>query len=82
MNIFKKLEKISPPYSTIIALITTILIGVIVIFARAGELTLLGIGIILGACITIFVKKALEVSDKKTLGGFAKLFQGKNETKH
>ncbi len=76
MNIFRKLDRIPPPYSTVLALAIPSLLGLVVVFLHDGELRLLGIGIITGAFFAIILKKAAEVSDRAVLSSILGMFRG------
>ena len=63
MSILQKLDRIDPPYSTLLSLIVCILVGLGFRFFRP-ESGNLGLGIIVGAIFSILFKKAAECSDK------------------
>lgn len=77
MNLFRKLDVIPPPYSTVIALIIPTLFSIFLI-VRHDDLRLLGMGIIIGAFLAVILKKGVEVSDRGVLSKIIGLFRRKN----
>jgi len=65
MNIFKKLDRIPPPYSTILTLVVVSLLGLFFILWRY-ETRLFGLGIVAGGFLSILLKAGAEVSDRET----------------
>jgi len=80
MNIFRKLDRIPPPYSTVLSLAICSLLGLVLVFLPDGELRSLGIGIIAGAFFAIILKKAAEVSDRAVLSSILGMFRGKKRS--
>ncbi len=76
MNILQKLDRIDPPYSTLLSLIVCILVGLGFRYFRP-ESGSLGLGIIVGAIFSIIFKKAAECSDKAVWAALT----GKTEVK-
>ncbi len=63
MHILKHLDKLHPPYSTLLSSTLCVLIGLSFTYSKP-ETGNLGYGIILGAISAIVLKKAAECSDK------------------
>ena len=82
MNIFNKLDRIPPPYSTIFALVMVSLLGLALILWRE-ETRLLGLGFVAGGFLSIIFKAATEASAGESgdeqWQGFRKLLGGKEE---
>jgi hypothetical protein len=75
---FKKLDRILAPYSTLLALGTVGMIGLFFIFC-AHETRALGIGVILGGFLSIGFKAACEVSDRETWQRICTFFGRKHD---
>jgi hypothetical protein len=73
MNILKKLDRIPPPYSTILALVIVSLLGLLLIFWQP-EARLFGMGIVGGGFLCILLKAGAEVSDRETWQRVRRLF--------
>ncbi len=76
MSIFKKLDRIPPPYSTIVALVVVSLVGLFFILWW-DKTRLLGCGIVAGGFLSIFFKATSEASDREMWQTLRKLFGGK-----
>ena len=76
MNIFKKLDRIPPPYSTILSLASVSLLGLFLILWQY-ETRLLGIGIVVGGFSSILFKAGAEVSDRETWQRIRRFFGGR-----
>ena len=76
MNILKHLDRLHPPYSTLLSLIICVLLGLYFSYFRP-ETGSLGRGMVLGAILAIVLKKALECSDKAVWSAL----MGKSEPK-
>ena len=64
MELLRKLDRISPPYSTTLAIVLTVVLGAFCVL-WSQELTLFGVGVMVGGFVSIVLKKALEVSDRE-----------------
>lgn len=70
MSIFKKLDVIPSPYSTILALLFSTILAVYCILMSVNSL---GVGILIGSYVAIILKKCAEVSDKQVLEWICKI---------
>lgn len=77
MGIFKKFDRIPPPYSTFLALGAVTVLGLL-LFLSQGEAALFGLGCIAGGVFAIALKAAAEASDRQVWQRVRALFGGKN----
>ena len=79
MDIFRKIDSISPPYSTLLALVVTTLAGLFLLVFNDSRMGLVGLGMIIGGALSLLLKKTSEISAKAFLQDVFRLLQRKNK---
>ncbi len=77
MGIFKKYDRIPPPYSTFLALGAVTVLGLFLVFSK-GEAVSFGMGFIVGGVFAIALKAVAEASDRQAWQRVRALFRGKD----
>ena len=68
-----------PPYSTLLGLTAPAFVGISLVLKYDGEVSFLGIGMVIGAFFALVVKKAAELDDKAMLSAVLGLFRSRGK---
>lgn len=79
MNIFRKIDSIPPPYSTLLAMLVTTLLGLFLLMLNDSRLGMVGVGMIIGGAVALLLKKTAEMSDKDFLSNLSSLLHRKGK---
>ncbi len=80
MDIFRRIDSIPAPYSTLLALVVTTLAGLFLLVFNDDRMGLVGLGMIIGGALALLLKKTAEMSDKEFLSDLSRVLKRKGDT--
>jgi|TARA_Y100000310_G_C20679507_1_gene815080 uncharacterized membrane protein YjjP (DUF1212 family) len=80
VDIFRRIDSIPAPYSTLLALVVTTLAGLFLLVFNDDRMGLVGLGMIIGGALALLLKKTAEMSDKEFLSDLSRVLKRKGDT--